>query len=115
MAQIADSACNSQGRNGRAWGRYVLNSRLNTAHAKRVRWAVRHPRRQSATWHRPTMPRLAHTGHDDLVTDDPNHQDFVLTIADVFTLTGRGTAVIGPIESGILRTATRSRSGTTRS
>jgi elongation factor Tu len=50
------------------------------------------------------MPLLAHIGHDDLVTDDPNQQDFVLTIADVFTLTGRGTAVIGPIESGVLRT-----------
>ncbi|MGH8862620.1 MAG: hypothetical protein ACRDVG_15535, partial [Jatrophihabitantaceae bacterium] len=31
-------------------------------------------------------------------------EDFVLTIVDVFTLTGRGTAVIGPIESGVLRT-----------
>ena len=31
-------------------------------------------------------------------------QDFVLTIADVFSITGRGTAVIGLIESGVLRT-----------
>jgi elongation factor Tu len=38
------------------------------------------------------------------VADDSDEQDFVLTIVDVFTLTGRGTAVIGPIESGVLRT-----------
>ena len=38
------------------------------------------------------------------MADDPNQQDFVLIIADVFTLTGRGTAVIGPIESGVVRT-----------
>ena len=31
-------------------------------------------------------------------------QDFVLTITDVFSITGRGTAVNGPIESGALRT-----------
>ncbi|MGI3782112.1 MAG: hypothetical protein ACRYG2_15220 [Janthinobacterium lividum] len=34
-----------------------------------------------------------------------SEQDFVLTIVDIFTLTGRGTAVIGPVESGVLRTA----------
>jgi elongation factor Tu len=31
-------------------------------------------------------------------------EDFVLKIVDVFTLTGRGTVVVGPIESGVLRT-----------
>ena len=30
-------------------------------------------------------------------------EDFELTITDVFHLTGRGTAVIGRIESGVLR------------
>lgn len=38
------------------------------------------------------------------MADDPNQQDFVLTVVDVFTVTGRGTAVIGPIESGVLQT-----------
>jgi translation elongation factor EF-Tu-like GTPase len=31
-------------------------------------------------------------------------EDFVLTVIDVFGLTGRGTAVIGRIESDVLRT-----------
>jgi elongation factor Tu len=30
-------------------------------------------------------------------------QDFVLTIHDVFTITGRGTVVVGRVESGLLR------------
>lgn len=33
-----------------------------------------------------------------------SEQFFVLTIVDIFTLTGRGTAVIGPVESGVLHT-----------
>ena len=35
---------------------------------------------------------------------DAAGEDFVLTVIDVFRLTGRGTAVIGRIESGVLRT-----------
>ena len=35
------------------------------------------------------------------MSEDPSSQDFVLTIVDVFTLTGRGTVVIGPMESGV--------------
>jgi hypothetical protein len=35
---------------------------------------------------------------------DPSSEDFVLSIVDVFSITGRGTAVIGPFESGAIRT-----------
>jgi GTPase len=35
---------------------------------------------------------------------DPSSEDFVLSIVEVFSITGRGTAVIGPIESGVIRT-----------
>lgn len=31
-------------------------------------------------------------------------EDFVLTVVDVFNLTGRGVVVMGPIESGTLHT-----------
>ncbi|MFF2653904.1 hypothetical protein [Streptomyces sp. NPDC058045] len=30
-------------------------------------------------------------------------QDFVLTIEDIFTITGRGTVVVGPVASGVLK------------
>jgi translation elongation factor EF-Tu-like GTPase len=46
----------------------------------------------------------AGTGHDDRVLIDSAAEDFVLTIVDVFRITGRGAAVIGPIESGVIRT-----------
>ena len=42
--------------------------------------------------------------HDGLMADHSDDEDFALTIVNVFTLTGRGTAVIGRIESGALRT-----------
>ena len=35
--------------------------------------------------------------------NDPNTEGFVLTIADVFRITGRGTAVTGRIEAGTIR------------
>jgi translation elongation factor EF-Tu-like GTPase len=35
---------------------------------------------------------------------DESGEDFVLAIVDVLSVTGRGTAVIGSIESGVLRT-----------
>ena len=35
---------------------------------------------------------------------DDVSEDFVLTVTDVFRITGRGIAVVGPIESGVLRT-----------
>lgn len=31
-------------------------------------------------------------------------EDFALSIVDVFNLTGRGPVVVGPVESGVLRT-----------
>lgn len=34
------------------------------------------------------------------VVSDQNDEPFLLTVDDVFNLTGRGTAVIGPIQSG---------------
>lgn len=35
--------------------------------------------------------------------DEIARQDFVLTIQDVFDIAGRGTIVVGTIESGVLR------------
>jgi elongation factor Tu len=40
----------------------------------------------------------------DGVSAGADAEDFVLTVTDVFSLTGRGTAVIGRIESGVIRT-----------
>lgn len=37
------------------------------------------------------------------VTDRLEDEAFSLTITHAFTVTGRGTAVIGPIESGLIR------------
>lgn len=34
-------------------------------------------------------------------------EPFALRVADVFDITGRGTAVVGPIESGVVRTGDR--------
>lgn len=43
--------------------------------------------------------------HHEAVTDhiDAASEDFVLTVRDVFLLKGRGSVVIGPIQSGVLR------------
>ena len=38
------------------------------------------------------------------MTAEASQEDFVLTVVDVFAITGRGTVVVGPIESGVLRT-----------
>jgi len=35
---------------------------------------------------------------------DPQEQDFLLTIVDIFSITGHGTAVSGRIEGGAVRT-----------
>ena len=35
---------------------------------------------------------------------DAASEPFVLTVVDVFDLTGRGTVVVGPIESGVMKT-----------
>jgi translation elongation factor EF-Tu-like GTPase len=38
------------------------------------------------------------------VNADTPAEDFVLTVTDVFRITGRGTAVAGRIESGVIKT-----------
>jgi hypothetical protein len=52
------------------------------------------------------MSGRARTDGDKIsdMADDVSQQDFVLTVMDVFPITGRGTAVVGPIESGVLLT-----------
>ncbi len=37
------------------------------------------------------------------MSEEASSEDFVLSIVNVFTLTGRGTVIIGPIESGMIR------------
>jgi translation elongation factor EF-1alpha len=48
------------------------------------------------------FPSVSLTADDGRVSIDPNEQDFVLTITQVVTLAGHGTAVIGPATSGVL-------------
>jgi translation elongation factor EF-Tu-like GTPase len=43
------------------------------------------------------------------MSNDAANERFVLTVVDVFDITGRGTAVAGPIESGVLKTGDRVR------
>lgn len=43
------------------------------------------------------------------MTRDDGDEPFALTVVDVFTVSRRGTAVVGPIESGTLRTGDRVR------
>ncbi|MDR2983241.1 MAG: hypothetical protein LBV34_00215 [Nocardiopsaceae bacterium] len=38
------------------------------------------------------------------MTDEDSPEDFVLSVVDVFAIGGRGSVVVGPIESGVLRT-----------
>jgi elongation factor Tu len=40
----------------------------------------------------------------EFMSEESSSEDFVLSIVEVFTLTGRGTVVIGPVESGVIRT-----------
>jgi uncharacterized protein YcgI (DUF1989 family) len=37
------------------------------------------------------------------MSEEPSSEDFVLSIVNVFTLTGRSAVVIGPVESGVIR------------
>lgn len=49
-------------------------------------------------------PVRAPHGRVGSMNADSVAEDFVLTVDDVFTITGRGTVVTGRIESGVLRT-----------
>jgi len=48
-------------------------------------------------------PSGAFRRDDWTMSEELSSEDFVLSIVNVFTLTGRGTVVIGPIESGVIR------------